>query len=266
MMKGGGGASSTRDDGSSSPSPPGRRWKRNKQLTSIAVALTIGSFSILELLEGLREEADRFFFSNIGHAHGMLILSLIRLSRSIAIFQTQADELAEATEEIRMSSSNKNNNKDGKSKMNKKNKFLTMIGRFVISRNVSIVACLVASLAAFLEIYDDLKPGGHHGAGFLALSELNYQINRGYSMTHEKGKEKKEKATSNNTSLLSSIMKQKRKYAGPLIFLSAALFAATEIYDDLKPGAHHAVALLAVAELVENMSLFEKIEKKNKEQ
>jgi len=233
---------------------------RSKHLISIAVALTIGSFSILELMEGLREEADRFFFSNIGHAHGMLILSLIRLSRSIAIFQTQADELAEATEEIRMSSRNK---KECSKKNKKRNKFLTMIGRFVISRNVSIGACLVASLAAFIEIYDDLKPGGHHGAIFLALSELNYQINRGYSMTHEKGKEKKEKATSNNTSLLSSIMKQKRKYAGPLIFLSAALFAATEIYDDLKPGAHHAVALLAVAELVENISLFRENRKKD---
>merc|ERR1719491_2647649 len=133
---------------------------------------------------------------------------------------------------MRMSSRNKNNKQDGKG--NKKNKFLTMIGRFVISRNVSIGACVVASLAAFVEIYDDLKPGGHHGAVFLALSELNYQFNRGYGMAHhEKGKEKKEKATSNNntsssssSSLLASIMTQKRKYIGPLIFLSAALFAA----------------------------------------
>jgi len=228
------------------------------------VALTIGGFSILELLEGLREETDRFLFRNIGHAHGMLLLSLIRLSRSIAIFQTQADEFAEATEEMRMSSRNKNNKQDGKG--NKKNKFLTMIGRFVISRNVSIGACVVASLAAFLEIYDDLKPGGHHGAVFLALSELNYQINRGYSMTHEKDNEKKEKksATTNNTSsLLASIMTQKRKYVGPLIFLSAAIFAATEMYEDLlKPGAHHAVGLLAVAELAENISLFRGKEKK----
>merc|ERR1719491_2055397 len=99
---------------------------------------------------------------------------------------------------MRMSSRNKNNKQDGKG--NKKNKFLTMIGRFVISRNVSIGACVVASLAAFLEIYDDLKPGGHHGAVFLALSELNYQLNRGYGMAHEKGTEKKEKATSSTTS------------------------------------------------------------------
>lgn len=41
---------------------------------------------------------------------------------------------------------------------------------------------------------------------------------------------------------------------GTVTVLAAAIFATVEIIEDIKPGAHHAVAVLAVAEFVENVN------------
>jgi hypothetical protein len=223
-------------------------------LVPIGVALIIGSFSILEILESLREETERYF----GHAHGILILSLIRLFRSIAILQTNVVEFEEATEKL-FNKNEDDDEEDEKEEETKKKKRLSLsslIGKFIVSRRVSIIACIMASIASLVEVYDDLKPGGHHGAVFLALSELNYQLNRCHDIrtpiTIKNGK----------TNQPSSLLTWKR-FVGPTLFVAAAVFAAYELYEDLKPGAHHAVAVLALAELVENINRSKVLKKMN---
>ena len=232
----GGGESS---EGNLSLVPPRRR-----QIVPIMVALIIGSFSVLEIVESLREEADAMF----GHAHGIFLLSLIRLFRSIAILQTEAEEFGEAVEKMMEVEGEDHTG-------NMKGSWQRSLAKFVVSRKVSIVACVMASIASVIEIVDDIKPGGHHGAVFLALSELNYQINRFSHVTdHAKKKgndndnDNKEVANKKKIRRVTSVL------VGPACFVAAACFAAFEIYEDMRPGAHHAVAVLALAELVENVN------------
>lgn len=213
---------------------------RKRRVVPILVALTIGSFSVIEILESLHNEVEFF----LGHAHGIFIISLVRLFRELAILQTQAEEFTEAVEEL---------NKTKESEKKTRGIFASFrlaVTRFVISRNVSIVACLMAAFTSLLEAWNDLKPGGHHGAVFLALSQLNYQLKRFSRIRNiERGTGTKPARTT--VRILSSSL---RLLVGPLLFLAAAAFAAIEIYEDLKPGAHHAVAVLALAELVENLN------------
>jgi hypothetical protein len=253
-IRGGSSSSSSSSEAAASLQQPPSIKKRNRQLVPIGVALIIGSFSILEILESLREETERYF----GHAHGILILSLIRLFRSIAILQTNVVEFEEATEKL-FNKNEDDDEEDEKEEETKKKKRLSLsslIGKFIVSRRVSIIACIMASIASLVEVYDDLKPGGHHGAVFLALSELNYQLNRCHDIrtpiTIKNGK----------TNQPSSLLTWKR-FVGPTLFVAAAVFAAYELYEDLKPGAHHAVAVLALAELVENINRSKVLKKMN---
>lgn len=129
--------------------------------------------------------------------------------------------------------------------------FRLTVTRFVISRNASVVACLMAAFTSLLEAWNDLKPGGNHGAVFLAMSQLNYQLKRFSLIKNSKRSKPTSGTTKASMRILSSSL---RLFVGPLLFLAAAAFAAFEIYEDMKPSAHHAVAVLALAELVENLN------------
>ena len=232
------------------------RKKRQNQILPIGVALIIGTFSILEIVESLREETERYF----GHAHGILILSLIRFFRSVAILQTEVVEFEEATEKLFNQSEDDETESD--KKMKRRSSLSTIIGKFIVSRKVSITACIMASIASLVEVYDDLKPGGHHGAVFLAFSELNYQLHRCHDI-RTPSKRKEDADNKNRIIQSTSSSLTWKRFIGPTLFIAAAVFAAYELYEDIKPGAHHAVAVLALAELVENINRSKVLKKLN---
>ena len=195
----------------------------------IAVAVVIGFFSALEIAESLREGYEHA----VGHAHGILLLSIVRLSRGLAILQTETEEVAEAAEELR------GEGEGGGSKRGLLGGWMRSVGGFLVSRNVGIAACVLAIAASLAEVVDDMKPGAHHGGVLLALAEMEYQVCR-LADIEGAGKGR----------LISSL----RSRVGPLLFVAAAAVSAMEVYEDTRPGAHHGVAILACAELVENLS------------
>ena len=226
---------------------------RKRHIVSIMVAIVIGSFSILEILESLREEVELA----LGHAHGIFFLSLIRLSRSLAILQTQSEEFTEAAENLTEGKETERGN-DSSSKNGLMSSWRRSFMRFAVGRKACIAACIMASIASITEVINDLKPGAHHGAVFLALSELNYQVSRGAHIVGAGGKPKVE---SKKRFLSFSSL---RALLGPFMFIAAAAFAAFEIYEDTKPGAHHAVAVLALAEFIENIDRSKVLKRKNR--
>jgi hypothetical protein len=94
-----------------------------------------------------------------------------------------------------------------------------------------------------------MKPGAHHGAALLALSELYYQFRR------IKARIKKERNRTSKWRTSTWLGKVwSNAPVGPAIAVAAAVYAGIEICEDLQPGAHHGVAVLALAELVENVN------------
>lgn len=234
VRRGGGAAT---DGGARQQRRPGRR----SQIVPIAVSLVIGFFSLLEIAESLREE---FEFA-VGHAHGIFLLSALRLSRGLAILQTETEELAEAVEKLRGDGeSSPDGGGNGPMRRWKRS-----IARFFVSRSVGIAACILAIVASMIEVIDDMKPGAHHGSAFLALSELNYQAGR-LTGIEGAGRDDGEETRTPERRLMSSL----RAFVGPLLFVAAAAVSAMEVYEDTRPGAHHGVAILACAELVENLN------------
>lgn len=98
----------------------------------------------------------------------------------------------------------------------------------------ALAACCFALIACASEVVRDLKPGGHHGAALLATSEL---IDHYYRLRPS-----------------TTAGRQSRRLVTLAISVPAALFAVAEMVEDAlaKPGAHHAVALLAAAQFAEN--------------
>jgi len=273
----------------------------------MSIAIIIGSFSVMEILESLREMSER----QLGHAHGVTVLAFIRLFRSMtflkllrtkrtalkvarakhkaltttikavrakknalkavrakttalkavcakkaavkkmmkgaAVLQTQTEELEERAEllgHVVVGAELVEDHHDE----TKKRSIQSTITEFITSPGVAISAAILAVVACVVEIIDDMKPGAHHGAALLALSELYYQARR------LKARVKKDR---NRTSAWrASWMGQlwEKLPVGPLIAIAAAVYAGIEIVEDLQPGSHHGVAILALAELVENIN------------
>lgn len=225
-------AGSVPSGGAAATDQPSNRRRVARHILPISTALVIGSFSIFEIVESIREASE----FRLGHAHAITTLAFIRLCRSIAILQTQADETLEQIKEIQ---------DEIVWAAQERKTILSMLGKFIISPVVTISACVFATIASAVEIFDDLKPGAHHGAALLALSELNYQLRR-LARYRRKGKA----VPAEKVSLVS----KGQNRLGVLIAVAAALYAAFEIYEDIQPGAHHAVAILALAEFVENLN------------
>eukprot|EP00957_Ditylum_brightwellii_P152749 11627333-Ditylum_brightwellii.AAC.1 len=104
----------------------------------------------------------------------------------------------------------------------------------MVSKKVTVVACVLAAGASVVEVVEDLKPVAHHGSVFLSLSELNYQV--GHLM---RTRRKKLNATTKEGGR-DGFLSQLAAMMGPLLFIAAACFAGYELYKDMKPGAHHA--------------------------
>jgi len=222
------------------PSPGGgtrhRISKRRigRHLVPIYTALVIGSFSIFEILETSHKVVE----PQLGHAHGIAILALIRLGRSIAILQTQAEEFEEQVQDIE---------EEIGLDFKQSNSILAAIGRIITAPVATILACLFAVFGSAVEIFYDMKPGAHYGTMLLALSEISNQIRR---LRRYKRRDKNQ--SMENTSLIRCILS--KIPLGAMIALSAAGFACFELYEDIQPGAHHGVALLALADLIENIN------------
>lgn len=208
----------------------------------ISTAIVIGWFSALEIIERRNK---------LGHAHGMPFSAVIRLGRSMAILQTEAEEVHEQMEKI-----------DETIGVRLHGTFLSRLGNWIASPFVTILACLFAALASIVEIMEDLKPGAHHGAALLALSELYYQVGRLLQQRRHRKRQQSDDTTTdtNGSSKKSSmnILRQLRSRIPPLgavIALAAAAYAGIELRENFfKPGAHHAVAIMALAELIENIN------------
>jgi hypothetical protein len=233
------------------------RRGRKRYIVPCVTALVIGSFSIAEILEGSREISSRA----IRRGHGVAILAVIRLLRSIAILQTQMDEFKEGTEKLGVVFEKTDDTTRGTSVEARLRSIPAMLVRLVLSPLVTVSACILAATASVLEIVEDMRPGAHHGAALLALSELNYQLHR--LRQHATGKRLKWKSRIFPRFRMSSVLPSlpwkakkllSRVSLGSVVALAAAGFAVFEIFEDLQPGAHHAVAVLAAAEFVENIN------------
>ncbi|CAB9530000.1 expressed unknown protein [Seminavis robusta] len=214
---------------------PQPRRNLGRSLVPMSTAVIIGSFSVFEILESSREMVAKWHIQHWRSAHGITLLALIRLFRSIAILQTQAEEFGEQVEELNPVESTQ----DPVSRRRAVgfiNRFKRIIVRGITSPITAIVACFMAAAASLVEIVEDMRPGAHHGAALLALSELYYQIRRLKKVTGKR-----------------HLFRFKVSLGVP-IALAAAVFAGFELYEDIQPGGHHGLAILALAELVENIN------------
>jgi hypothetical protein len=205
----------------------------------MSTAVIIGWFSVLEILESSRELMVKWHIYHWRGAHGITLLAMIRLVRSFAILQTEAAELGESVEEL--------SHESKKHKVPIANGEIKASGRLLLSIRLSIyrlitspvtaiIACVMAAMASIAEIIEDLRPGAHHGTCLLALSELYYQTKRFRKVSGRKR------------------LLPFKSHLGVPIALAAGAFAAFELYEDIQPGHHHGVAILALAELLENVS------------
>jgi hypothetical protein len=209
-----------------------RRW------APMSTAAIIGWFSVLEILESSRELMFKWHIHHWRGAHGITLLAMIRLVRSVAILQIEAAELGESVEELSHERrKNKVSSEHGECASGGFLRSVRLpISRFITSPVTAIIACIMAAVASIAEIIDDLRPGAHHGTALLALSEMYYQTQRFRKITGRKR------------------LLPFKSHLGIPIALAAAAFAAFELYEDIQPGAHHGLAILAVAELVENIN------------
>ena len=280
-----------------------------RHVIPMSIAIIIGSFSVMEILESLRELSER----QLGHAHGVTMLAFIRLFRSMTFFkllrtkrtalkvarakhkaltttikavrakktalkavrakttalkalrakkaavkkmmkgaaalQAQTEELEERAEllgHVVVGAELVEEHHDEKPRIRRP--IQTIVMEFITSPGVAISAAILAVVACVVEIIDDMKPGAHHGAALLALSELYYQARR----LKARVKKDRNRTSAWRASWMGQIWE--KLPVGPLIAIAAAVYAGIEIVEDLKPGAHHGVAILALAELVENIN------------
>jgi len=108
--------------------------------------------------------------------------------------------------------------------------------RMVVAQTTMHVLCAGALIAAGYEVWTDLKPGGHHGMVLLALHEV-------HELAEEADWDPK-----HHRALHSATLK--------FVIAGGALACAIiELVEDLKPGAHHGVALLAASHVWASVGL-----------
>ena len=169
------------------------------RLIPLLTATCISGFAVHEIIETLHEY-------QIGHAHGIASLGVVKVLYALGELQEQVSEADEVLEHEGL-------------ELGHKRRIVAKFRSALVGRKVSMVACIFALFACGVEIFRDLRPGGHHGAALLVGSELVNQFYRlrPADMHHV----------------------QRRRIATMAIAIPAALFAASELVNDLKPGAHH---------------------------
>jgi len=149
----------------------------------------------------------------VGHSHGLSLLAVVRGGRALSELQAEAKELFEALADRLHPAAQR------------------LIG-IAFGHTASLVACALAAFSSILECLRDARFGGHHGLAILSLADAVHML---------RGTER----------WRGSVL-----LFGPVLSLSlaicAALCAAMEVAEDLRPGSHHGVAILAVAHFAEN--------------
>lgn len=149
----------------------------------------------------------------VGHSHGLSLLALVRAGRALSELQAEAKELFNALADRLHPAAHR-------------------LLSAAFGQTGSLVACALAACSGLAECLRDARFGGHHGLAILSLADAVHML-RG--MDRWRG----------------SVL-----IFGPILCLglaiTAALCAAVELAEDLRPGSHHGVAVLAVAHLAEN--------------
>jgi len=196
--------------------PPKKSFKRLSIASVVGAAVAAGA----ELFEDV---------SSVGHAHGIVILAFSRLAKDI---KEVSESIGEAVEETSI----------------RVTKVLKSVIKVLTTRMFLRVLASAALVAAGKEVFEDLEPGGHHGAMLLALSELFENL---------------EASGTRLFGLVPLFLENpKLQLAVPL---SAMALAGRELAKDFAAGGfklagHHGVALLATAKLLKYLGpLVEKL-------
>ena len=143
---------------------------------------------------------------DLGHHHGLAMLVASRLCRTLATIEDKA--------------------------MHE----LPSLKKMLVAQTTMHILCAGAVVAAGWEVYNDLKPGGHHGMVLLAIHEVHELLEEAdWDPKHHKA-------------LHSATLKF-------VIAGGALACAVAELVEDLVPGAHHGVALLAASHVWSSIGL-----------
>lgn len=162
-------------------------------------------------------------FESLGHGHGMLLLCGSKICRELNVMREGFAGEAEDLEETKVGANAK------------LRKPLDMLLRVLSSPVLSCALALGGLFAALVEVVNDYRPGGHHGAVFFAINELCELLEQSRIA---KGR------------LLRICENVKFRL---FLLLNATLFALAETIRDAqmvgttKLGAHHGVLWLALA-------------------
>ena len=181
----------------------------------LITAVTISFFAMAEIQK-------RFFEHRLSHAHGLLSMGIVKIAYSLGELQGKVREVEDVMIELDY----------GDFVLQFPRSPSPLQSEHNFRSKLTMVVCIFALFACTLEILRDLRPSGHHGTAVLAASEL---VNQFFRL----------RRTSRNQILL-------RRFIIMFVAIPAAACAGRDLIDDLKPGAHHAVAVLAVAQFVEN--------------
>lgn len=160
-------------------------------------------------------------FHELGHHHGVALIALSKVAHAISLLEVAS---LETREELGMTGP-------------KRQGILRRVARFIYGCNAVRWLCVAALFAALYEVYVDLRPGGHHGTALLALAEF---------------RETTEHAIANRGGFLRVLFSS--AFTKVVLGLAAFVFAVVELVRDslLNVGAHHGVALLALAYVFKN--------------
>ena len=143
---------------------------------------------------------------DLGHHHGLAMLVASRLCRTLATIENKA--------------------------MHE----LPSLKQMLVAQTTMHILCAGAVIAAGWEVYNDIKPGGHHGMVLLAIHEVHELLEEAdWDPKHHKA-------------LHSATLKF-------VIAGGALACAVAELVEDLVPGAHHGVALLAASHVWSSIGL-----------
>jgi len=175
------------------------------------VPISVGGLAAVELSTSLWE---------LGHHHGLAMLALSRGAHAVTdLTQSGADAVETVVEVV---------SEVGAEAAAAVRTHSTRLSRFFTPKRIRNLS-VAALFAALWEVYQDLRPGGHHGMVLLAAHDL---VDTG---------------TRASTRLARFLGSRWLKLTMAVVALG---FAVVELVEDFLPGAHHGVAVLAAANCV----------------
>ena len=177
--------------------------------------MSVGGLAAVELSTSLWE---------LGHHHGLAMLALSRGAHAVTdLTQSGADAVETVVEAV---------SEVGAEAAAAVRTHSTRLSRFFTPKRIRNLS-VAALFAAAWEVYQDLRPGGHHGMVLLAAHDL---VDTG---------------TRASTRLARFLGSRWLKLTMALVALG---FAVVELVEDFLPGAHHGVAVLAAANCVSGVA------------